>query len=324
MSDMSPFLLHCYSPVYGVIFLFKWGGEMENAAVAAQSKPKPAEECPGLYFANQTVNNACATQAILGILLNNEDKLDLGENLKTFKQQTLELPPKLRGVAIGNNEVLRKAHNSFRIPEIIEVVDKKAMATEEPYHFVGYVNVNGRLYELDGLQTGPIDWGEATPENWLQKVAPVVQERMVRYAESETGFSMLAIVADKKALLQEKLDKQEIYKAALEAAISGGADAQMEVDGMDLSGTPEQLNEKLNAATLQIEELQMLMAEEDAKHAAWKEENIRRRHNYVPFLFHLLQALAEKGQLSGLIDKAKTKAEARQAKEKAEKEKAKK
>jgi len=281
-----------------------------------QSKPKPADECPGLYFANQIVNNACATQAILGVLLNNADKLELGTTLTKFKQDTLDVTPKLRGIAIGNNEVFRKAHNSFRLPEIIEVTDKKAVAMEDPYHFVGYVNVNGRLYELDGLQSGPIDWGEATAQDWLQKVAPVIQERMARYMESETGFNMLAIVGNKRQIYEKRLEQQELYKAALEAKI-GGAEA-MEVEGMDLTGTPEELQQKLDTCIALIDELNMQIAEEHAKFASWKEENIRRRHNYVPFLFNLLKILAQKGQLPDLIDKAKAKAEARHAKKVAE------
>lgn len=296
--------------------MFKWGGESDKSSVSEQSKPKPVEECPGLYFANQIVNNACATQAILSILLNNAERIQLGETLTTFKEHTTELSPKLRGIAIGNNEVLRKAHNSFMMPHIIEVTDKKSVVSEDPYHFVGYVQAGGRLYELDGLQTGPIDWGEATQENWLEKVAPVVQERMIRYAESETGFSMLALVGNKKQALQEKLDHQEIYKAALEARIAG--EEAMEVDGMDLSGNAEQLQEKLNVCSLQIEELLMLISEEDSKFESWKEENTRRRHNYVPFIFNLLKVLAEKGQLPSLVDKAKAKAEARRARKLAE------
>ncbi len=112
---------------------------------------------PEVFFAKQIINNACATQAILSILLNVQG-LELGQELVGFKEFAKELPFDVRGLALANSNVIRTVHNSFGHPEPFEIEQSKAKSDEgeDAFHFIAYVPVNGKLFELDGLQPGPI------------------------------------------------------------------------------------------------------------------------------------------------------------------------
>ncbi|PQE14543.1 hypothetical protein CJF30_00007137 [Rutstroemia sp. NJR-2017a BBW] len=59
-----------------------------------------------------TTHNACATIALLNIVMN-IPQVDLGENLKQFKEETLHLKPAYRGRKLDQNNHIRALHNSF-------------------------------------------------------------------------------------------------------------------------------------------------------------------------------------------------------------------
>lgn len=60
----------------------------------------------------QTIDNACASIALLNIV-NNINGIELGENIQAFKDFTRDLTPALRGDAIANFKFVMDIHNSF-------------------------------------------------------------------------------------------------------------------------------------------------------------------------------------------------------------------
>ncbi|OXB58149.1 hypothetical protein ASZ78_006921 [Callipepla squamata] len=130
----------------------------------------------------QLIPNSCATHALLSVLLNCNN-VDLGPTLSRMKDFTKGFSPESKGYAIGNAPELAKAHNSHARPEPRHLPEKQngisAVRTMEAFHFVSYVPIKGRLFELDGLKVYPIDHGPwADDEEWTDKARRVIMERI--------------------------------------------------------------------------------------------------------------------------------------------------
>ncbi|CAM9010875.1 unnamed protein product [Wickerhamomyces anomalus] len=178
--------LTSYNPLYGVIFLFKYG-EVDQTSAPLDGEYDESNE--SIFFARQRIQNACATQAVLNILLNRND-IDLGPELSNFKEFVGSFDADLKGETISNSDLIRTIHNSFSSPN--SFVDESQQSykpddDDELFHFIGYVRIDGNLYELDGLKKAPINHGELR-------------------------FSLLGIVKDRRKVLSEIGDEDGLSR----------------------------------------------------------------------------------------------------------------
>ncbi|XP_032802583.1 ubiquitin carboxyl-terminal hydrolase isozyme L5 isoform X1 [Petromyzon marinus] len=275
-------------PVHGLIFLFKWtaGEEMEGSIVRDSRNDT-------LFFAKQVISNACATQALLSVLLNvTHSDVTLGHTLTSFRDFTSGFDSAMKGLALSNSDTIRQVHNSFARQQMFEWDGRAAGKDEDAFHFVAFVPKQGRLYELDGLRDGPIDLGACDQEDWVKSVRPVIERRIQRYTEGEIRFSLMAVVSDRRMIYERRIAELQAGLTQGEAREGGGARSLAETS-----------------------ELMLLIEEENLKMQQHKVENVRRKHNYLPFIMELLKTLAEQQQLLPLVEKAKEKAAARKVKE---------
>lgn len=249
------------NPVYGLIFLFKWTADDKPEGTVVQDS-----RLDNIFFAKQVINNACATQAILSVLMNiSSSEVKLGSTLQDLKNFCSSFDAVMKGLTLSNSDTIRGVHNSFACQQLFEFDHKKPEKDDNVFHFVSYVPIDGRIYELDGLKEGPIDHGP-TGTDWTESVRPIIEKRMQKYKEGEIHFNLMGVVEDKITKLNRLI------------ASSEGAEVQRLAAQLD---------------------------QEEAKRSRWRQENIRRRHNFLPLIMELLRSLASRGELMAVYNKAK-------------------
>jgi ubiquitin carboxyl-terminal hydrolase L5 len=226
-------------------------------------------EDKGLFFAAQTIQNACGTQAILSVILNNDSAdtntlatkegtgyaINIGNELREFKDFTAGFPSYLRGEALSNSSPIRTAHNSFaRSNPFADETQREATGTEDVFHFISYITHSDVLYELDGLQPYPISHGSCTSEEFPEKIIPVLQRRIERYPAGEVRFNLMAMCRDLRIRAQDIGD--------LEA-----------------------------------------LAREKRKRTQWEWENALRKHNFVGFTGEMLKGVVKQKLKNGEYEK---------------------
>lgn len=271
--DLSEVKNSPFSKVHGLIFLFKY-----DEKIRSSGKVETDFEANSVFFAQQTIQNACATFAILSILLNlDEGSVDLGNTLKELKSFASALPADMRGLAISNSDVIRNMHNSFaRSDSFLSDPEREKNSDQgsDPFHFIAFVPHNNTLYELDGLMSGPINHGNIPPgSSWLELARTVLESRIASYGP-EIRFNLMTLVEDPLPAHEARLSH------------------------LTASGASGSSNEKA--------ELEKLIYAEKSKRESQHMENVLRKHHFIPLVFQTLFQLSKTGLLDTAISKSKT------------------
>ncbi|PSK38282.1 hypothetical protein C7M61_002841 [Candidozyma pseudohaemuli] len=216
------------APVYAVVFLFKYS--KLDREYAAKKLPLDGEydteyADKGIFFANQTIQNACATQAVLNSLLNKLDDIDIGVELNNLRAFVAGFDPEMAGETLSNSETLRSVHNSFSAPKFIDSDQLPPPDLDDKddglFHFITYLNINNTVYELDGLKQYPIKHETLdAPDHFYDVLPRVLQRRIDKYL-GEIRFSLMAItnnkleqykLLDDEFSVQQELRKRETWK----------------------------------------------------------------------------------------------------------------
>jgi ubiquitin carboxyl-terminal hydrolase L5 len=261
----------------GFIYLFKYVPEDGPPVNAVVDAPE------GMFFARQIVQDACATQALLSILMNvPESEIELGEMLNDFKGFAGVLDSESMGITIGNHDGIRSVHNSFARPEpfVMDDDDKKKLKGKKAdvFHFVAYIPFQGNIYELDGLKPGPTLLGSINNDNgntWFDNVKPHIETRMAR--ANDINSVLLAVGKSQLLSLQLELENERNNNS----------------------------NNNSNSNQAVINNLTELINDYKISKNKQKSENILRRHNFFPLILNLCQVLSKSGNLNRLYDDAK-------------------
>lgn len=268
--DMPEF--EAVAPIFGLIFLYKWRPDELRDGLPlpdpAPINPYP-EQLHSIFFANQVINAAAVTQALVTILMNVQvAEVTLGPKLTEFKSYCTHLDPGLSGLAIHNAAFIRDSHLKVSRPPPSPAADglgppppRPGEVDEDVYHFITWIPVRPP--------------GTA----WLGPAAARLRAYVEVYAVAEVRHSVLGVVAHRVAALLADLE-----------ALRGRVEAE---------GTPREGDEEREADILHR------LAVEDDRATGWAAESARRRHDYMPFLVETLKLLASKGELTALIDAAR-------------------
>jgi ubiquitin carboxyl-terminal hydrolase L3 len=170
-----------------VIFCFNYN---KNGPKRVLDESKFVETSTIPYYMKQsgTLDLACGIIAMLHCLGNSKVEFEDGSVLQKYFEKAKNLSAEERSACLENCNDFKQAHVQFAsqgqssIPQTSEQCN---------YHFIAYVNVDGKLYELDGLKKGPYLLKDNLTDT---NIVPFVAEEVKKELEDGTITENFALM----------------------------------------------------------------------------------------------------------------------------------
>ena len=182
-------------PIYALLFIYPQGDKDSIFHTRCMEQPENLLD-PIPWFTHQKMKNQCGTIALIHSVMNCLDNIPLAEGswFANFKEVSKSLSPEERGDLLANDDSLLSFHENFASKSDISIPDDGIVDT----HFIAFVNVGGKLWELDGRKPFPICHGECT--NLLAKTATVIKEQFFAHIPENDLVRVSILGLSKKQL----------------------------------------------------------------------------------------------------------------------------
>ena len=206
-----------------------------------------------------------------------------------------EMNPITKGLTITNCEKIKNEQN-----KLISLTNDLNKNDEDVYHFVTIINFKKNVYELDGLQEGPILLEQDVEfNNWTKKIKNILIEKINFFSNNEIKFNLFVLIPDKLEQLNNNKNILISKKNYIEEKIKGNTDIENDNNFEELKGLDNGLlEEKIKKIESEINECNNAINIEKMKNNKYKEENERRQFNYTPFILEILKIMGENNIIS--------------------------
>lgn len=181
------------APLKSLIFLFPCSDAYEEYRASQEDKLKAedVQHPKELFYMRQYVHNACGTIALVHAVANNPDiELEEGSVIKKYYEAAKGKTPGERGKLLEDDAGFTETHESIASEGQTAAPD---INTKVSHHFVAFVHVDGKLYELDGRKNFPVVHGKTTQDSLLKDAVAVCKQYIDRDPE-EVRFTLLGLV----------------------------------------------------------------------------------------------------------------------------------